>query len=233
VLLPDLFYHNFIIIHIDVSKRGDKVAEFIMHNEKYDHGRRAAFPRAAFTVNGCCFVHPDFHVCTPVSVDGSIQYERLRGCRKCLGRSYTYHHSSTHDERKEHCKPNRHHRNGAIKPLESVNAVKPPHLPERKSPFDAAKGRCHHHDNVQLATKQLGGGWKVLHESCPVCRDEVIAKVERTRSMKERAQRHVEQKRKTKKVVVQFGENGFCINHPDNRVAKKKVTGSWKVSKYL
>ena len=34
--------------------------------------------------------------------------------------------------------------------------------------FDES-GRCHHHPNVQLASKKVRGGWKILMSACPKC----------------------------------------------------------------
>ena len=39
------------------------------------------------------------------------------------------------------------------------------------TPFDD-KGRCHYHKNVQLASKKISGGWKVLHSICPKCMED-------------------------------------------------------------
>lgn len=42
---------------------------------------------------------------------------------------------------------------------------------EYDTPFDP-KGRCHYHKNVQLATKKMTGGWKMLHNICPKCMED-------------------------------------------------------------
>ena len=42
---------------------------------------------------------------------------------------------------------------------------------EYDTPFDA-KGRCHYHKNVQLASRKMTGGWKVLHAACPKCMED-------------------------------------------------------------
>ncbi|KAL7555150.1 hypothetical protein ACHAWF_018795 [Thalassiosira exigua] len=102
------------------------------------------------------------------------------------------------------------------------------------TPFDD-KGRCHHHKNVQLASKKLGGGWKVLHSVCPKCMED---KFERTgggsgggaggggddKSVRSRA---------TAAAVDADGKydrNGCCVVHTHIQVAKKKMVGGWKVS---
>jgi len=47
---------------------------------------------------------------------------------------------------------------------------------EFDTPFDS-NGRCHHHQNMQLARKKLTGGWKVLIDNCPKClEDKYITK---------------------------------------------------------
>ena len=42
---------------------------------------------------------------------------------------------------------------------------------EYDTPFDS-KGRCHYHKNVQLASRKMTGGWKVLQAACPKCMEE-------------------------------------------------------------
>jgi len=42
---------------------------------------------------------------------------------------------------------------------------------EYDTPFDT-KGRCHYHKNVQLASRKMTGGWKVLQAACPKCMEE-------------------------------------------------------------
>ena len=42
---------------------------------------------------------------------------------------------------------------------------------EYDTPFDS-KGRCHYHKNVQLASRKMTGGWKVLHAACPRCMED-------------------------------------------------------------
>ena len=39
---------------------------------------------------------------------------------------------------------------------------------EYDTPFDES-GKCHHHPNVQMATKKVRGGWKILMTACPKC----------------------------------------------------------------
>ena len=39
---------------------------------------------------------------------------------------------------------------------------------EYDTPFDEM-GKCHHHPNVQMATKKVRGGWKILMAACPKC----------------------------------------------------------------
>merc|ERR1719437_273018 len=31
------------------------------------------------------------------------------------------------------------------------------------------KGRRHHHPDMQMASKKVRGGWKILHTACPKC----------------------------------------------------------------
>lgn len=123
------------------------------------------------------------------------------------------------------------------------------------TPFDE-NGRCHHHPNVQMASKKLGGGWKMLHEGCPRCiearYEEDAASVgggsrgtSRSRS-KSRSRaggrgdddaesvssRSTKQSVETRTKAVtssgKFDKTGCCTRHPTIQVAKKKLLGGWK-----
>jgi hypothetical protein len=125
---------------------------------------------------------------------------------------------------------------------------------EFSTPFDES-GRCHHHPNVQMAAKKLGGGWKILHEGCPRC---IEAKYEedceslggnsrgtsRSRSKSrgrgggggddsesvssKSTRQSVETRTKAVTSSGKFDKNGCCTRHPTIQVAKKKLLGGWK-----
>mmetsp|Transcript_21918 Transcript_21918/g.34365 ORF Transcript_21918/g.34365 Transcript_21918/m.34365 type:complete len:385 (+) Transcript_21918:65-1219(+) len=107
------------------------------------------------------------------------------------------------------------------------------------TPFDE-KGRCHYHKSVQLASKRMSGGWKVIYSMCPKCMEEADDdKSQRSsRSHKssseqqQQQQQQVKQKqheRPKREADGQFDKNGCCVLHSHIQVAKKKVLGGWKV----
>ena len=105
------------------------------------------------------------------------------------------------------------------------------------TPFDE-KGRCHYHKNVQLASKKISGGWKVLHSICPKCMedadDDKSHKSSRSHKSSSSAEQHLQAKDKQqekpkREADGQFDKNGCCVLHSHIQVAKKKVLGGWKV----
>ena len=105
---------------------------------------------------------------------------------------------------------------------------------EYDSPFDA-KGRCHYHKNVQLASKKMTGGWKVLMVACPKCMEDKCdddhdddKSVKSTRST--RSVRSTSSGGAGGDAQGQFDKNGCCVLHPHIQVAKKPLFGNgWKV----
>lgn len=105
---------------------------------------------------------------------------------------------------------------------------------EYDSPFDA-KGRCHYHKNVQLASKKMTGGWKVLMVACPKCMEDKCdddhdddKSVKSTRST--RSVRSTSSGGAGGDSQGQFDKNGCCVLHPHIQVAKKPLFGNgWKV----
>lgn len=98
---------------------------------------------------------------------------------------------------------------------------------EYDTPFDD-KGRCHYHKNVQLASKKMTGGWKVLNSACPRCMEEKDSgddkSVRSSRSMKPSANAAAATGGK------KYDTNGCCVVHSHIQIAKKKVLGGgWKV----
>lgn len=181
-----------------------------------NNGRRAAFPGATWTVHGCCVHHRDVQVCSPVEINGRTKYQGVKLCFKCTGGTDARRNRSNDDERSVYRKHNKSDRK-QVHPLALNELVRPSPI-KHDTPFDM-KGRCHHHKEVKLAIRQFGE-WKVLVETCPMCSEDAIA---RSKSSKPR-------KSQEPKYVTRYDSDGFCINHPNVKVAKKKMTGSWKVS---
>mmetsp|Transcript_30436 Transcript_30436/g.64435 ORF Transcript_30436/g.64435 Transcript_30436/m.64435 type:complete len:537 (+) Transcript_30436:251-1861(+) len=106
---------------------------------------------------------------------------------------------------------------------------------EFSTPFDA-KGLCHYHPNVQLAKKKLTGGWKLLHGNCPKCAEDKYNDDNRSvasrrsnkssRSVKSSGGR---KKNRSPKFECPFNNKGYCHRHSHVRLAKKKLTGGWKI----
>lgn len=184
--------------------------------------RRPAFLGAAFTIHGACINHRDVLVCKPIlTLNGSTQFQRLGTCPKCTQRvdcsRERCSRSTNDDNRSVYCKYKIKSHTKQVHPVESSRSFESSTAPFN-TPFDT-KGKCHYHKDVKLAIKQMGE-WKVLVEACPMCREDAIARSTRSKP------RHS----KEYKYVPQYDEDGYCINHSEIRIAKKKVTGSWKVS---
>lgn len=99
---------------------------------------------------------------------------------------------------------------------------------EYDTPFDE-KGRCHYHKNVQLASKKMTGGWRVLCTSCPKCMEEKFSHNPdggddgSVRSVKSAANAAASGGKK-------YDANGCCVVHSHIQIAKKKVLGGgWKI----
>lgn len=124
---------------------------------------------------------------------------------------------------------------------------------EFDTPFDD-HGRCHHHPNVQMATKKFSGGWKILTNACPRCIEanyDEEASVASSRASSHRSgrsrsrgrndhsddnasvsskstKRSVTSRTKAATASGKFDKNGCCTRHPTVQVAKKKLLGGWK-----
>ena len=185
-------------------------------------GRRAAFPGASFTAHGCCINHRDVRICTPVIIRGRTTYQDLRLCQQCSEfNDHRNDHSlfANNDERSVYRNQKRSYRK-QVHPTAPALPAKAQPAQHHDTPFDN-KGRCHYHKDVKLAV--YNGEWKVLVDTCPMCRDEAIIRSESSRPRKS----------KEHKYVARYDSDGFCVNHPDIKIAKKRVTGSWKVCEWL
>ena len=184
--------------------------------------KRAAFPGAAFTLHGACINHRDIQVCTPILVDGRMKYKQMMICPKCsrgVDRNCSNMCLSSNDEERiVYTKQRKSHRKQAHPIVSNKEGSSNSSLNTTfDTPFDS-KGRCHHHKDVKLALKQCGE-WKVLVDTCPMCREEAIARSKSSKPERSREQKYIRK----------YDEDGHCINHPDIRIAKKNMRGSWKV----
>lgn len=120
---------------------------------------------------------------------------------------------------------------------------------EFNTPFDD-QGRCHHHPRVQMATKKVRGGWKILMPACPKCIEakyDEDCSVASSKSGGSRSSRRSKGRdaddgsvssRSSKRSVTsrnppalegaKFDKNGCCTKHPCLQIAKKKLLGGWK-----
>ena len=123
---------------------------------------------------------------------------------------------------------------------------------EFDTPFDD-HGRCHHHHNVQMATKKFKGGWKILVQACPRCIEAKYDEEEGSVASSKASSRYSRSSRgrnadtdeasvsskSTKRSVTsrtraaatssgKFDKNGCCTRHPTVQIAKKKLLGGWK-----
>lgn len=120
---------------------------------------------------------------------------------------------------------------------------------EYDTPFDD-QGRCHHHPRVQMATKRVRGGWKILVPTCPKCIEakyDEDCSVASSKSGGSRSSRRSKGRdaddgsissRSSKRSVTsrnpaispgeKFDKNGCCTMHPCLQIAKKKLLGGWK-----
>lgn len=105
---------------------------------------------------------------------------------------------------------------------------------EYDTPFDD-KGRCHYHKNVQLASKKMTGGWKVLCSACPKCMEQKMTPTTAHGSGDEISVRSIRSVKSSSAASSSGGgkkydANGCCVVHSHIQVAKKKVLGGgWKV----
>ena len=87
-----------------------------------------------------------------------------RGRDKSLSRSQSRSQSIGRSKSRERKKYNR-------TDSSNTGSAKPRKKYEYDTPFDT-KGRCHYHKNVQLASRKMTGGWKVLQAACPKCMED-------------------------------------------------------------
>ncbi|KAL3802481.1 hypothetical protein ACHAW5_009740 [Stephanodiscus triporus] len=234
------------------ASSGDKI---MSSSSKKKKSVQPAFEGASFDKEGNCLKHNSVQLAEPLKQDGKLLYKEVKmNCHKCA--------AELHKSRRVTSLGGK----GQVKRGRTVHGISNPlrnpiksgrHMDkEFSTPFDE-NGKCHHHPNVQMASKKLGGGWKILHEGCPRCieakYEEDVASVggnsrgttrSRSKSRSRGAQRDRDEdaesvsSRSTKQSVQtrteavtssgKFDKNGCCTRHPTVQVAKKKLLGGWK-----
>jgi hypothetical protein len=212
-------------------------------------GPKPAFDGANFDKNGNCLKHSAVQLAEQVQQDGRMLWKEVKmHCPSCV--------AETHKSRRVTSLGG----SGKVKRGRTVHGMSNPlraplktgrHMDkEFSTPFDE-KGRCHHHANVQMASKKFGGGWNILMNGCPKCieakyEEEVIETSSRGGSRSRSRGRNYRDEEdnesttsgstkqsvtsRTKPVTLsgKFDKNGCCTMHPNLQVAKKTLLGRWK-----
>ncbi|KAL3784196.1 hypothetical protein HJC23_001395 [Cyclotella cryptica] len=208
---------------------------------------RAAFQGAPFDKNGFCLFHSKVQLTQPIKNEqGKLMYQELkRTCPSCQQEKHKSRKGTSlgggkvREGRVHGYKQTAGEATSSSPRARSVSRGRKPRedkpRKEYDTPFDE-KGRCHYHKNVQLATKKLGGGWKVVHAICPKCMED---KYDDDRSVKSGSSRKSSALSKSSSLAKkiegrsadgQYDKNGCCVLHTHIQVAKKRVFGSgWKV----
>lgn len=115
---------------------------------------KPAFQGSSFDKNGACLHHPTVILAQQVKQDGKLLWKEIKmNCPKCC--------SANHKSRRVTSLGGK----GVVKRGHGVHGQPPPlrksnsgrHMDvEYDTPFDES-GKCHHHPNVQMATKK--GEW--------------------------------------------------------------------------
>mmetsp|Transcript_11171 Transcript_11171/g.22748 ORF Transcript_11171/g.22748 Transcript_11171/m.22748 type:complete len:378 (+) Transcript_11171:176-1309(+) len=204
---------------------------------------KPAFQGASFDKKGFCIVHPTCQLVDPMKDEnGKVCYEELkRCCPNCVSEKNKLKKGTSLGggkvrEGRTHGTPAREPSSRQRSASRGRGGRKP--RKEYDTPFDD-KGRCHYHRNVQLASKKMGGGWKVLHKACPKCIEETHdddRSVKSSSSKKSNAGKKSSSMSKLESQLEgvnargqQHDANGCCSKHSHIQVAKKKMLGKWKV----
>ena len=157
-----------------------KAAESGMRPTKTSSSR-AAFQGAPFDKNGFCLFHTKVQLSQPIKNEqGKLMYQELkRTCPACQQEKHKSKKGTSlsggrvREGRVHGYKQTAGEATSSSSRARSVSRGRKPRedkpRKEYDTPFDG-KGRCHYHKNVQLATKKLSGGWKVVHTICPKVR---------------------------------------------------------------
>lgn len=210
---------------------------------------KPAFPDAKFDKNGCCIKHDKVRLAEQVRQDGRLLWKEVKmNCPKCV--------SEHHKSRRVTSLGGA----GKIKKGRTVHGQPNPLRDTQKGgrkmdvaydiPFDEL-GRCHHHPRVQMATKKVRGGWKIIMNACPRCIEANYDEECSLASSKSGGSRGSRSKgkdvddddgsvssRSSKRSVTsrhapvtpgaKFDKNGCCTKHPLMQISKKKLIGGWK-----
>mmetsp|Transcript_24265 Transcript_24265/g.44603 ORF Transcript_24265/g.44603 Transcript_24265/m.44603 type:complete len:611 (+) Transcript_24265:145-1977(+) len=215
-----------------------------------------AFDGANFDKDGCCVKHKSVQLAEQVKQDGRLLWKEIKmNCPKCA--------SEHHKSRRVTSLGGA----GKVKRGRTVHGMSNPLRSTSKSgrhmdvafdtPFDD-RGRCHHHPNVQMASKKVRGGWKILTTACPRCieanydEESVDSRASSKASRSSRASSRRDggrsrnkydddvsvSSKSTKRSVTsrttaitssgKHDKNGCCTKHPTVQIAKKKLLGGWK-----
>mmetsp|Transcript_29109 Transcript_29109/g.53310 ORF Transcript_29109/g.53310 Transcript_29109/m.53310 type:complete len:693 (-) Transcript_29109:362-2440(-) len=215
---------------------------------------KPAFRGAAFDADGYCVRHESVRLAEHAKRDGKLVWRELKmNCPKCA----TEHHKSRRVTSLGGAGKIKRGRtvHGMTNPLRSPSKNGRNMNKRFDTPFDD-RGRCHHHPNVQMATRKARGGWKIVCQACPKCIeinwDEISvdsrassrASSRRSRSKNDSGNddnddtRSVSSKSSKRSVTSRtkpvkssggkFDKNGCCTKHPTVQIAKKKLLGGWK-----
>ncbi|KAL7464840.1 hypothetical protein ACHAXS_005165 [Conticribra weissflogii] len=129
-----------------------------------------------FDMNGCCVLHSHVQVAKKKLVGG---WKVLRTCPACNGEEVGLDDDAISVSSKNSRKSTRSTR--SAKSTKSGKAKKGQATKSGRYgnlPFDG-DGYCCRHPSVQIATKKLLGGWKIIHDVCPDCAEEMGVKTSR------------------------------------------------------
>eukprot|EP00569_Conticribra_weissflogii_P015443 CAMPEP_0171398204 /NCGR_PEP_ID=MMETSP0880-20121228/5762_1 /TAXON_ID=67004 /ORGANISM="Thalassiosira weissflogii, Strain CCMP1336" /LENGTH=602 /DNA_ID=CAMNT_0011912151 /DNA_START=141 /DNA_END=1949 /DNA_ORIENTATION=+ len=205
---------------------------------------KPAFQGAKFDADGNCIYHESVLMAEQVKQDGKLMWMELKmNCPKCA--------SELHKSRRVtslggagKVKKGKTQLHGTSNQFAQDTSRRGRHMDkEFSTPFDE-KGRCHHHPQVQMASKKVRGGWKILMSACPKCiearydeetgkgggGDDASVASGGSRSSRRSASSRRSITSRTAPVApgVRYDKNGCCTRHPHMQIAKKKLLGGWK-----
>jgi len=216
-------------------------------------GSRPAFRGAKFDKHGYCLRHVAVQLAKPAKDEnGRVVFQELRpSCPSCQSEKHKAKRVTSLGGGKEHAGRRMHgtparsrsksrgpgESRGSSRARSRARDAKPRR--EYDTPFDG-KGRCHYHVHVQLASKKMTGGWKVLQAACPKCMEEGRGGGGGgdDRSVRSGASRKSQRSggahdggdagggdARGGDARGRHDKNGCCVLHPHIQVAKKKLLG--------
>mmetsp|Transcript_22841 Transcript_22841/g.45632 ORF Transcript_22841/g.45632 Transcript_22841/m.45632 type:complete len:399 (-) Transcript_22841:237-1433(-) len=162
-----------------------------------------------FDMNGCCVLHSHVQVAKKKMVGG---WKVLRACPACNGEEVGLDDDAISVSSKNSRKSTRSTRSAKSGKSKKGQATKSGRY--GNLPFDG-DGYCCRHPSVQIATKKLLGGWKIIHDVCPDCAEEMGVKPSRKPS-----------RRKSGRIVDPNGSDSSSIKSGKSASSrgKKKTT---------